>query len=262
MALTDSLEKNGNILFKYRGQIPAMIFLIALPFIYFTDYRFFLDQSESSQKVISLIVLISSILVSLTGFCIRAYTIGTTPRGTSGRNTDKQVAKVLNTNGIYSVVRHPLYLGNYLMWAGLLLFTMNIPLMIIISLLYWLYYERIMYAEEAFLTRQFGDDFLSWSRKVPAFLPKWKNFKKSDIPFSMKAVLRREYSGFFSIILAFTIVDYGLQFTFCQKYLPLGSECSWFRPSLIVLLSAFVIMLILRTLKHHTKLLNPDQTRD
>lgn len=61
----------------------------------------------------------SCIAVSLFGLLIRAVTIGFTPKGTSGRNTKEgQVAEVLNTKGIYSVVRHPLYLGNYFMWLG------------------------------------------------------------------------------------------------------------------------------------------------
>jgi len=39
MALIHSLEKSGNTLFKYRGQIPAILFLTAVPVIYYTDYE-------------------------------------------------------------------------------------------------------------------------------------------------------------------------------------------------------------------------------
>ena len=60
-------------------------------------------------------------LLTLSGLALRAYTVCTTPKGTSGRNTARQVADHLNTKGIYSVVRHPLYLANYLIWAGILL---------------------------------------------------------------------------------------------------------------------------------------------
>ena len=34
-------------------------------------------------------------------------------KNTSGRNTHDQVADSLNTSGIYSIVRHPLYVGNF-----------------------------------------------------------------------------------------------------------------------------------------------------
>ena len=35
---------------------------------------------------------------------------------TSGKNTAKQIAESLNTSGIYSVLRNPLYLANFLNW--------------------------------------------------------------------------------------------------------------------------------------------------
>ena len=161
MALIHSLEKSGNFLFKYRGQIPVIIFLGALPFVYFMPSGIQKYLASSDSGVIMGIVSVIALLVSFAGVCIRAYTIGTTPHGTSGRNRDKQVAKQLNTKGIYSTVRHPLYLGNYLMWAGVLLYTFNLPLFLIISLVYWLYYERIMFTEERYLERQFGDEYLN-----------------------------------------------------------------------------------------------------
>ena len=260
MPLIQSLEKNGAFLFKYRGQIPLFFFIIGLPMIYFGNYDFLFSCHLNYQSVFTTIILILSIGVSLFGFIIRAYTIGTTPRGTSGRNTKKQVANQLNTKGIYSIVRHPLYLGNWLLWAGLLIFTMNIYLFVIASLLYWIYYERIMFTEERFLEKQFGEQFVNWAQNVPAFLPDFSKFVKSDIPFSFKAVLRREYSGFFAIIFSYTIVDYWLAFSFMQHY---ASENIWqIRPSLYVLGIALAIMLVLRTLKHNTALLNPDHTRD
>lgn len=258
MALVDSFEKNGNFLFKYRGQIPVIIFILGLMAVYFTDpilYR----STLGHENTLTIIVTIIAIIISIAGIIVRAYTIGTTPHGTSGRNTDKQLAMQLNTKGIYSIVRHPLYLGNYLMWAGLLIFTMNLPLLIIVSLIYWLYYERIMFAEERFLEKQFGDTYKEWSLKVPAFVPAFKQFEKSEIPFSMRSVLRREYSGFFALVLGFVAIDYIRAYVLAEEY------CSTFtpiRPSLIILIIAFVLTLTLRTLKHHSKILSSEENRD
>ena len=115
MALVDSFEKSGNWLFRYRGQIPVILFVAAIPMVYFTDTSFL---SKASENIITII----SISISLLGFIIRAISIGTTPAGTSGRNTrEGQVAETLNTKGIYSMVRHPLYLGNYFMWIGIVI---------------------------------------------------------------------------------------------------------------------------------------------
>ena len=94
----------------------------------------------------------------------------------------------MNTSGIYSTVRHPLYLGNYFMWIGIVVFTYNLYLIAIVSLLYWIYYERIMYAEERFLERKFGEDYVIWASSLPAFFPNLKLYKSSIIPFSFKSV--------------------------------------------------------------------------
>jgi protein-S-isoprenylcysteine O-methyltransferase Ste14 len=186
MALVHSFETSGNKLFKYRGQIPVFLFLMAIPFIYFTNY-----QCVDSNPQLDLILLIICAIVSFSGQVIRSIAIGTANKNTSGRNTKEgQVAEALNTKGIYSTVRHPLYLGNYLMWIGIVAYTYNIYYIIIVSLLFWLYYERIMFAEERFLERKFGEAYVNWSLKVPAFIPSFKNKIKSDIPFSFKTTLR------------------------------------------------------------------------
>ncbi|MCQ2285381.1 MAG: isoprenylcysteine carboxylmethyltransferase family protein [Bacteroidales bacterium] len=258
MALIDSFEKNGNFLFKYRGQIPIIVFVLGLLSVYFSDQELYaFTYGQNNWMTISLAVL--AVLTTLAGMIVRAYTIGTTPHGTSGRNTDKQVAKQLNTKGIYSIVRHPLYLGNYLMWAGLLIFTMNLALFVIISLVYWIYYERIMFAEERFLEKEFGEDYRMWSMSVPAFFPKFSHFQKSDIPFSFKTVLRREYSGFFAATLGFVSVDYVRAIVLEKQYSVVDS---WLLPSFYVLIVAAIITLVLRTLKHHSTLLSPDENRD
>jgi len=237
MALIHSFESSGNKLFRYRGQIPVALFAMAIPVIYFTDYTYI-------SKDFALALIIASVLITLHGFIIRAYAIGTTPKGTSGRNRTEQVAESLNVSGIYSIVRHPLYLGNYLMWAGILVFTFNIYFIIIASLLFWLYYERIMFAEERFLEKKFGNEYLDWSKKVPAFLPAFGKFKKATVPFSFKTILRREYSGVVATALSFAFID------LLRIYFITG-RFEWNRLSVYVLGATIIIALILRTLKHN-----------
>ena len=97
--------------------------------------------------------------VGLLGVVIRAKTIGHVPPGTSGRNTSEgQVAETLNTRGMYSLVRHPLYLGNYFMWMALVLATGRLDFALVVTLAYMMYYLRIAMAEEAFLAGKFGAD--------------------------------------------------------------------------------------------------------
>lgn len=244
MALIHSFENSGNFLFRRRGQIPIILFLLVLPVLYFTDY------SAMSDRLMLILTCIAA-LVSAAGFLIRAVAIGTTPKGTSGRNTAEQVAESLNHTGIYSTMRHPLYFGNYLMWIGIVIFTFNIYFVIIVSLAFWLYYERIMFAEERFLERKFGERYLEWSKTVPAFIPSFSKYIKGAIPFSGISVLRREYSGVLATVFSFAFIDH-------VRYFFQYGQVDPSRISTYVLLITLLITLILRTLKHSTHLLNEE----
>tara|TARA_B100000927_G_scaffold291575_1_gene294522 strand:- start:2017 stop:2757 length:741 start_codon:yes stop_codon:yes gene_type:complete len=240
--LLNSFEKQGNFLFKYRGQFPIILFLIALPFMYFTDYTFV-------DRKINILFLFFAYFISCIGFFIRFYTIGTTPKGTSGRNTKEQIAEELNSTGIYSLIRHPLYLGNYLIWLGISISTFNFYFIIIMSLLFWLYYERIMFAEERFLERKFGEHYVRWSNSISAFFPISLNYKKSKISFSFISILRREYSSILSAVIGFIYIE------FFRNYFIYGC---WFLEdsSLYFFIIIIISVIILRTLKHKTNFLN------
>ena len=241
MALVQSFEKQGNFLFKYRGQFPVLLFILSVPFVYLTDYTL-INYKEHN------VFMFISISISVLGFLVRFYTIGTTPKGTSGRNTKEQVADVLNSSGMYSMVRHPLYLGNYLIWLGISLASFNIDFAIIMSLLFWIYYERIMFAEERFLERKFGADYLNWASKLPAFLPSILNFKKSDTKFSIITVLRREYASVLAAVVGFTFIEV-LRTYFSTKNWSISDY------TLVILGVTIILVLILRSLKHYTSIL-------
>jgi len=244
MALIHSFEKSGNWLFRYRGQLPIVLFLIAIPVIW-------RSSAKGYNADVLFVINIAAIIISFAGLVVRAIAIGTTPKGTSGRNTKGQVAESLNTTGIYSCLRHPLYLGNYLMWTGIVIFTYSPAFVIIISLAFWLYYERIMFAEERFLEKKFGDVYMKWSVGVPAFIPSFRNYLHGEVPFSFKSALRREYSGVLATVFGFAFVD-NLRVLFQRETFEPG------RLSNYLLVLASVLILVLRSLKHHTALLNEE----
>ena len=195
MPLKSEFESTGNWLFKYRSYLPLLI----LPLLFYT----LLTPVGSDTQNILLIV---GLTIAYFGECIRIYTIAYAPVGTSGRNTKQQFATTLNTEGIYSMVRHPLYLGNFLIYLGPFIFTGNIYSIIIFILIFWIYYERIMYAEEAFLIVKFGNVFEEWSSKTPAFIPNIKLFTIQNSKFSLVKVLKSEYSGLCGVFAIFTII--------------------------------------------------------
>lgn len=148
------------------------------------------------------------LLVSMLGQTIRILTVGFTPKNTSGRNTvNGQIADELNVTGIYSLLRHPLYLGNFFMWLGPVLFLRSGWCVVVFGLFYWLYYERIMFAEEQFLRRKFGETYDKWSETVSSFIPLTFNYIAPKLPFSVRNVLKREYNSFVNIFVIFTLLD-------------------------------------------------------
>jgi protein-S-isoprenylcysteine O-methyltransferase Ste14 len=245
MALIEEFDKSGNWLFRWRSFMPLVLYVLAgiVIFCGLDD----IDHTETTWIAVCLII-------SLLGLVIRSITIGYTPRGTSGRNTKEgQVAEVLNTTGIYSICRHPLYLGNYFMWLGIIMYVGNFWFTIVCSLLFWLYYERIMFAEEYFLRNKFGHKYLEWSKLTPAFWPKILRWKSGGTTFSFKNVLKREYSGFFATFLSFALLDV------LKNYLIYGStdidviiQPFWLWSTI----GALLVFLSLRTIKKTTKLLD------
>jgi protein-S-isoprenylcysteine O-methyltransferase Ste14 len=201
MALREEFESQGNWLFRRRSYLPVLtIPLFGIALIHFT-YPFGSHGWDRAWEM-------ASLCISLLGIGLRSYTTGCTPRRTSGRNTRKgQVADSLNTSGIYSAVRHPLYLANFLVALGCVTFFHSFWLMMIFVLLFGIYYERIMYAEEAFLRSKFGEAYVQWSGRTPAFFPSLRNWVPPIYPFSWRTALKREYQTLFLLVSIFALEE-------------------------------------------------------
>jgi len=242
--LKRELKDQGNWLFRWRSYIPVLMFpLLVLTLLVERGYI------PASFQVAQSFYIPFCLVISFVGLAIRAGVIGYVPVGTSGRNTTEQRARYLNTTGMYGMVRHPLYLGNFLIYLGI---VMSVPVwwfILLFALLFFIYYERIMYAEEAYLFGLYGKDYESWAAKTPAFLPRLSGWEKPTLPFSIKNVLKREYPGFFATIVSFTAIE--VMQNFLGKNEPLLSP-NW----ITFFLGGAAIYLTLRTIKKKTRFLH------
>lgn len=244
MGLRETYKKQGAFLFRWRSYLPFLAIPVVILALFDTQYtkRLFGDRFDSFWEAFC-------ILISLAGLIVRCLVAGYVPKGTSGRNVERQVAESLNTKGMYSIVRNPLYLGNYLLVLGVLLFTQVWWFVIIGSIVFWRYYERIIYTEEEFLREKFGEAFVAWSQKTPMALPRFHGWEKPDLPFEWKTVLRREHSSFFGIVTVFTILGVLADLVIERQK---SVDLFWW----IFFGTGLLIYLTLRFLKKKTKLLD------
>ena len=197
MSLHEHLKRSGETLFRWRGYPPLLLALLLLAAA-FIPARVAL-RDPALHRAWNLLC----VAVALAGLVLRVLVVGQAPDGTSGRNRNSQIATALNQDGMYSVVRHPLYLANLFLWLGPVLVLRSPWATLVMLLGFWLYYERIMYAEEEFLAAKFGQEWRAWAARTPAFVPRWSQWRRSDQPFSWRRVLGREYSGVLALLAGF-----------------------------------------------------------
>lgn len=240
--LFEKLARHGDWLFRWRSFLPLLLAPIVIGAMLNFTYPY-------DSPLIDYLWEAACGLVTLVGLVIRAYTVGHAPPGTSGGNTGRQKAVSLNVTGSYSVVRHPLYIGNFFMWLGVAMFTQSLTVVALFSLIFWIYYERIMMAEEAFLQERFGETFRQWAARTPAFLPDPRLWLPPAVPLDWRIILRREYSGAFAVVVIFSLLE------FIGDYVARGA---WeFEPGWVAILAvATCVYLAVMYLKRCTRLLD------
>ena len=239
MALIHEFENTGNWLFRRRGWLPVFLAFAGVIMLYLVNRQSILFDRRDELVFLG---------VSIFGELIRILTIGFTPRNTSGRNVNGQLADELNMTGMYSLIRHPLYLGNFFMWLGPVLFLRSLWVDIVFCLIYWLYYERIMFAEEQFLRKKFGEVYDRYSERVAAFIPHSFHYESPDLRFSIRNILKREYNSIFNIFLMFTVLDIFRNYFLSRKIYVTGM---W----LYMFAGAAAFWIIIRLIHKKTKLL-------
>lgn len=237
------MVSDGRWLFRWRGYLPLAALAILLVHLGFDRYRYL-----GETKVYDDLWQLACALVACLGLAVRAHVIGHAPKDTSGRNAREQRAESLNTTGLYSVVRHPLYVGNFLIFLGAVAFLHDPWAATVCLLGFALYHERIMLAEEAYLGEKFGDEYAEWAARTPAVLPGLHAWIPPTLPFSLRNVLRREYNNFFGVAFTMFILDAASD-SMAQHHLTVGHL--WVR----LVAFGFVFWILLRTMKRKSELL-------
>jgi protein-S-isoprenylcysteine O-methyltransferase Ste14 len=197
MMLSEVLNRQGVWLFRWRSYLPLAIFLVLI--LAYNDYSWF---AATFSNTFEDRWDFACLAVALSGLALRLVTVGFVPSGTSGRTTSQHAA-VHNTTGLYSIVRHPLYVGNFLILLGYALTLKSALFALFETAARILYYERIILAEEVFLESTHGEEFRQWAMRTPTVFPSLRLWVAPALPFSWRTALLREYHGLMLIAVTF-----------------------------------------------------------
>ncbi|SME97370.1 methyltransferase family protein [Pseudobacteriovorax antillogorgiicola] len=103
------------------------------------------------------------------GELIRIYSVSFI--GGVSRTRSDSTGQSLVATGPFSMVRNPLYLGNFFISFGFSLFGGEAWIALLTVAMFAVQYFFIVQYEESILSQKFGDEYSNYRKRVPAFIP-------------------------------------------------------------------------------------------
>ncbi len=222
--------KLGNFLFRHRSFTPLP--LILLVFIIFKP----VDLGEKN-----IFINLAGILISMMGEMIRILAVGYSYEGTSGRESYLR-ADSLNVTGIYSVVRNPLYIGNFFMFTGIVAVFCNGYALLVFAFFLILQYYFVIVAEENYLKGEYGSEYKQYCREVRRIIPAFRGYISNRNPFNFKKVVFKENDSVFNMLVMFLLVLLYKEWVFAGR---IGEPVVYIVPG-VVLVIGYVFIKVLK----------------
>ncbi len=146
-------------------------------------------------------------VISLLGMAIRMLTIGYPPPMSKKKAKEGVHSTTLITKGMYSVVRHPIALGNLLAWYGIILYVGIVWFIVGAMVLYTSFTYLVLISEEEELKQRFGESYTDWAQHTNALIPKCRLWNRNHPHFSLMRTIRHEYVHFFCLVLTFVTIN-------------------------------------------------------
>ena len=181
----------GNFLFKYRSYTPIPLAL----------YILYNSHPEIQN------ILIGFILIAI-GESLRMWAVSYAGGITRTTNVG---APSLCTSGPYGYTRNPLYIGNMIIYSGVVFVagSLNILSMLIVTWSFFIIqYYLIINLEQNTLIDIFGKEYKNYMNNVPIFFPRLTSWKNKDkyIPMKFSKTIKTEKRTLQNIILLILII--------------------------------------------------------
>jgi protein-S-isoprenylcysteine O-methyltransferase Ste14 len=189
------------------------------------------------------------LILSLAGLSIRMLAAGYAPGRSSASDGARQPTTPLITDGIYSIVRHPRYVGDYCIGLGVVLIPFVWWLPVLYTLAFWLYYRRTITIDEGVLRRKYGNRYDQWLSTTPALLPRISRWQPTSSLFSFRTALKREHAGLILVIALHSSVEW-LEHLVLERRVML--ELFW----IVLTAIGLFVFVVIRQIDRHTRILN------
>lgn len=112
--------------------------------------------------------------------------------GRSARTRQEKAARLL-TSGPYGWTRNPIYLATLLIVGGFGLFTDHVDYPSALVALIWIHYSIVVRCEEGKLLELYGEEYQSYLRRVPRWIPRPPRRESVDPTVPWREVWKREW---------------------------------------------------------------------
>ncbi|MGH7320930.1 MAG: methyltransferase family protein [Candidatus Rokuibacteriota bacterium] len=197
--MQSTLSAAGRVLFRWRSYTPLVVIALAVVWLALGG------MPMVGPKLLAARFGAGFALAAL-GQALRFYVMGTVRDGTSGQDYELN-ASALNTHGPYRLTRNPLYLGNFLIMLGVVLFVGDLFLLGLWAAFFAAQYAAIIAAEEDYLRESFGAVYDAYAQSVPRFWPRLTPAAPPPggaqaTPFDWKRAVKKEHNSAFAWLSA------------------------------------------------------------
>ncbi|NVM46815.1 MAG: isoprenylcysteine carboxylmethyltransferase family protein [Candidatus Lokiarchaeota archaeon] len=136
----------------------------------------FLQNPSFTVPVINILIPLSHLIISIPFILIGAWFGIGSVRETSLKVAETHKAERIVSTKIYSLIRHPQYVGGIIAHIGISLLLSSLFSLIFTPLVILLNY-LIAWKEEKELVKEFGEKYKKYKENVPMLIPKLKKRK-------------------------------------------------------------------------------------
>jgi len=197
-----AFDRLGRFVFRYRNYLVPVVLVgvVALT-----------PRAAAGGDRLDAWLDVLGFLVAMLGQALRVTVIGYAYIRRGGVNKQLAAPKLV-CEGFYAHSRNPMYVGNFLLFVGLMLiynspwgYALILPAVALALL-------ALVRAEERYLTERFGSEYTDYCRRVNRFLPNPRGLRATmrSMHFDWRRSLRKDYGTAFAWLSgAFVLMAWG-----------------------------------------------------